>query len=347
MLLEGLYIPLTTPFHPDGLLNLPKLASNIARYSKTPAAGLMVLGPTGEPALLSDDETRQTLRAAALAAAPEKVLIAGISRDSVRATLALAEFAATLDYDAVLVGTPAVLTGPDCLREALTYFQTVADRSPLPLILLNTAAHPISTEAIAELAAHPNILGLLDGAAEPAAIAALLTETATIRHEATVTPIFTAVTARMLRAAATASRPTLLSAASLTSTATATAEPPPIPTLKTRAKTVGFQIIASAPAHLLDSLNAGAVAIAPAFAACAPQACYEIFAAWKDADQPLAHEKQARIREAALLAEETPGALKFGCDLNGYFGGWPRLPLLPPNAAQRGELERLMHPMRN
>ena len=65
MLLEGLYIPLTTPFHPDGRLNPRKLAANVVRYSKTPAAGLIVLGPSGEPTLLTDDETREVLRTAA------------------------------------------------------------------------------------------------------------------------------------------------------------------------------------------------------------------------------------------------------------------------------------------
>ena len=101
MLLDGLHIPLTTPFHPDGRLALHKLASNVARYSKTPASGLIVLGPSGEPTLLSDDETREVLRTAAESAAPEKVLIAGVSRDSVSATLALANFAAEQNYDAV------------------------------------------------------------------------------------------------------------------------------------------------------------------------------------------------------------------------------------------------------
>src|ERR1700722_1646078 len=104
MLLEGLHIPLTTPFHPDGRLNPRKLAANILRYSKSPAAGLIVLGPSGEPTLLSDDETREVLRTAAEAAAPEKVLSAGISRDSVSATLELANLAAELNYDAVVVG---------------------------------------------------------------------------------------------------------------------------------------------------------------------------------------------------------------------------------------------------
>ena len=109
MLLEGLHIPLTTPFQRDGSLNTQALASNVRRYSLTPAAGLIVLGPTGEPTLLNDDETREAFHVAAQAAAPEKVLIAGISRDSVRATLDLAQSAAEFDYDAALVGKPRVL----------------------------------------------------------------------------------------------------------------------------------------------------------------------------------------------------------------------------------------------
>ena len=48
MLLEGLYLPLTTPFYPDGSLNLRKLEHNADRYSRTPAAGFAVLSEVGE-----------------------------------------------------------------------------------------------------------------------------------------------------------------------------------------------------------------------------------------------------------------------------------------------------------
>jgi dihydrodipicolinate synthase/N-acetylneuraminate lyase len=100
---------------------------------------------------------------------------------------------------------------------------------------------------------------------------------------------------------------------------------------------------------MLKGLRAGAVGIAPAFAACAPQACFEVFAAWKDNDQSLAEEKQSRLGESAHFAEEIlgPGGLKVGCDLNGYFGGLPRLPHLPPTGEQRAELEQLMKPLRS
>jgi dihydrodipicolinate synthase/N-acetylneuraminate lyase len=364
MLLEGLHIPLTTPFHPDGRLNLPKLAANIARSSKSPAAGLIVLGPSGEPTLLTDDETREVLRAAAQAAAPEKVLLAGISRDSVRATLALADLAAELLYDAILIGVPSIFafdrpaaaaaaseqSRSTQRRELLLYFQTIADRSPLPVVLFSNRDRRIPLEATVELAAHPRILGLLDGAASPAEIESILRRTATIKREVTVTTVFRAVTARMKIAAGHASA-SLVSADSLAAdraaSATAAAEAPPTPPLRTRTKTVGFQVLAGDTQAILESLRAGAVGAAPAFAACAPQACYEVFAAWKDDDQLLAEEKQARLCAAARLAEDSAGNLKFACDLNGYFGGLPRLPQLPPTGSQRADLEQLMKQLRN
>ena len=360
MLLEGLHIPLTTPFHPDGRINLPKLAANVVRYSKTPAAGLIVLGPSGEPTLLSDNETCEVLRTAAEAAAPEKVLIAGIARDSVSATLDLVNFAASLNYDAVLIGKPGVLASfgidrpqPETrMSEVLTYFQTLADRSPIPIILLSARDRALPPDPIVELAAHPNIVALLD--VQPhnlrsGAFDELRTRTGAIAHTVAVTPTFAAVTTRMTKSAAAA---TLISAASLTRVAAPF--PPqvaerPSPALKTRTKSVGFQIVAGDTEGMLRGLQAGAAGIAPAFAACAPHACYEVFAAWKDDDQPLAEEKQSRLGESSHFAEEIlgPGGLKYACDLNGYFGGLPRLPHLPPRGEQRAHLERLMKPLRN
>jgi dihydrodipicolinate synthase/N-acetylneuraminate lyase len=337
MLLDGLHIPLTTPFHPDGRLNALKLAANVVRYSRTPAAGLIVLGPSGEPTLLSDDETREALRIAAQAAAPEKVLLAGISCDSVHATLDLARHAASLHYDAVLVAAPTVHLTP---RELLTYFQAVADRSPLPLILGDTAL-----DLAPGLAAHPNVVGLLTSASAPA-IADLLARTAAVQRQVTVTPVFAAVTTRMQLAAAARPATPLVSAASLTGTVVA--EPPPIaPPLRTRSRTVGFQVLSANTVSMHDGLRAGAVGIAPALAAAAPQACFEVFAAWKDSDQPLAEEKQTRLREAAAFAEDGPGTLKFACDLNGYYGGPSRLPHLRPTGQQRSALEQRMKEVRS
>ena len=260
-----------------------------------------------------------------------------------RATFALADFAAEQSYDAILDRT--ALDRILGTRELLTYFHTVADRSPVPVVLLSANARRIPIDAVVELAAHPNIaFALLDSAVAVSEIGQILSRTAAIRREFTVTTTFAAVTARMARVSA---HTNYISAESLTATA-ALAEPPPATSLKTRSKTVGFQILAEeARPQCWTRFDPALSPSHPAFAACAPQACYEVFAAWKDDDQPLAAEKNTRLQEAAHLAESTPGLLKHGCDLNGYFGSLPRLPHLPPTGDQRAALEHLMEPMRN
>lgn len=106
MLLQGIFPAVTTPFYADGAVYYKKIEHNIDRYSRTPVAGMVILGSTGEAIMLSDQERRDVLRAAAEAAAPEKVLIAGTGAESVIETLRLTEYAAALNYDAALVRTP-------------------------------------------------------------------------------------------------------------------------------------------------------------------------------------------------------------------------------------------------
>jgi 4-hydroxy-2-oxoglutarate aldolase len=354
MLLEGLHLPVTTPFYPDERLNLVKLQHNIERYSKTPAAGLMVLGDTGEPLMLSDEETQQVLRSAIEAAAPEKVMLAGVSRNSVAVTLEMAETAARLGYDAVLVKAPSILlTNGHAAKtkEILTYFHSVADRSPLPMILVSGPAEDarmLAAELVIELAKTTNIIGVMDSGAGEAWIQKIGAGTGEVRRQATVTTIFRAVTARM-RMGEKASESELISAGMLTGGGTAlTAEMPKAAT-KTRSRTLGFQILAGTTAGMLEALRAGAVGAVPAFAASAPQACYEVMAAWKDGDEGLAREKQERLQDVAKRVEGELGVagVKYGCDLNGYFGGRTRSPLLPLTGREREEVEDLMHGIRN
>jgi 4-hydroxy-2-oxoglutarate aldolase len=353
MLLDGLQLPLTTPFYPDGRLNLHKLEHNVARYSKTPAAGLVALGETGEPTLLSEEETRHVLRSCAAAAAVEKVLIAGVSRDSVVGTLELAESAAEYGYDVVLVKRPSILqdNGRGHRKELLAYFQAVADRSALPVLLYSSAVEDgtiLPAEVVIELAGHSKIIGVVEAAGGSERIETIKRGTANFKRDATVTSVFSAVTGRMKDRSEDAEAKDLILATALTDVGAAVATPSKV-VAKTRTKVVGFQILAGMTDGMLEGLRAGGVGAMPAFAAAAPQACYEVLAAWKDGDEGLAQEKQVRLRDVALRIERQLGiaGIKFGCDLNGYYGGMPRLPLLPLSGDERGEVEALMQGMGN
>src|SRR6185437_16865104 len=81
MLLEGIFAAVTTPFYPDERVYYRKLEANMERYSRSLLAGMVVLGSTGESVALDDVESRDVLRTAAEATAPEKVLIAGVGRE--------------------------------------------------------------------------------------------------------------------------------------------------------------------------------------------------------------------------------------------------------------------------
>ena len=113
---------------------------------------------------------------------------------------------------------------------------------------------------------------------------------------------------------------------------------PPKPAIKTRTKEVGFQVLSGSAGTLFDSLEAGATGAVLALAACAPQACHEVYTAWKEKDPVLAQEKQERIRHASARVGGELGipGIKFACDFNGYYGGPPRMPLLPSDGGFEG-----------
>ena len=163
MLLQGIFPAVTTPFYPDGGVYYKKIEHNVDRYSRTPVAGLVVLGSTGEAVMLSDDERREVLRVSSEVASPEKVLVAGVGAESVIDTLRLAEYAARLNYDVALVRTPHFYR-PQMKPEALlTFYRAVADRSPLPVMLYTVppfTAYDLPLEVITELAEHRNIIGI-------------------------------------------------------------------------------------------------------------------------------------------------------------------------------------------
>lgn len=351
MLIEGIFAAVTTPFYPDESVYFRKLEANMSRYSRSLLAGMVVLGSTGESPMLDDAETREVLRVAAEPTAPEKVLIAGVGRESVRGTVELAEAAAKFEYDAVLVRTSSYYAGQMSTAAVLHYFRSVADRSPLPVLLYNIpkcVPYQIPMEVIAELAGHPNILGIKDSSGNIDRIRDTVAVTANApRRTVTVTPIFEAVTGRML-AAKPEGASTFVSAGELAG-GVAVATAPPVPAMKTRTKEVGFQVLCGSASALLGSLEVGASGGILALGACAPQACQEVYLAWKDHDQKLADEKQKRIAgvNKRIVGELGISGVKYACDFNGYYGGYARRPLLPVTAEEKAEIEGLLAEIRN
>ncbi len=169
MLLHGIFPPITTPFYPDGNVYFKKLESNVERYSRTPVAGIVALGSTGEAIMLSDQERRDVLKAVRDAAAPNKVLIAGTGIESAVETLRLTEYAAELGYDVAMVRTPHYYKKQMQPANLLAFYRTVADRSPLPVIIYNfpqATGYDMPAEVVIELAEHPNLIGIKESSGD-------------------------------------------------------------------------------------------------------------------------------------------------------------------------------------
>jgi len=354
MLLSGIFPPITTPFYPDGSIYWKKLEHNVERYSKTPIAGIVVQGSTGEAIMLSDQERRDVLKGAREAAAPNKVLVAGTGIESAVETLKLCEYAAHLGYDAAMVRTPHYYKMAMTPTAMLTFYRTVADRSPLPLIIYNfpqATGYDIPVEVVVELANHPNILSIKESAGNLDKVKKIYEGTRSVKRLVTVTEQFEAVTARMLHEAKQAVVVgELVPVGALGGTAKpSSAAVETVGSLRTRQKEVGFQVMVGAAHQLLESLDIGASGAILAFACAAPTACFEIYTAWKERARDIAREKQDRIVVPVkkLVGELSISGVKYAMDLNGYYGGNPRLPLLPLTGEQKAEVEKLMANIKN
>jgi 4-hydroxy-2-oxoglutarate aldolase len=176
--LAGIFPPLTTPFA-DGRVALEALAANIARYERHRLAGYLVLGSTGEAALLDDDERLAVLRAARAAIPKSRTMIAGVGLESTAATIRLAEAAAECGADALLVVTPSYFRAQMGEAALVRHFTAVADAAPRPVLLYNVPRFTgvvIPLAAVARLAVHPNIAGLKDSSGDLGWLLAVLAQ---------------------------------------------------------------------------------------------------------------------------------------------------------------------------
>jgi 4-hydroxy-2-oxoglutarate aldolase len=90
-----------------------------------------------------------------------------------------------------------------------------------------------------------------------------------------------------------------------------------------------------------ESLKAGANGAAVAFASAAPYAMIAIWEAFRTREEAAGLDWQERITHPAMLVTDmySVAGLKHAMDLNGYYGGPPRLPFVPVSTEARDEIE--------
>ena len=103
----------------------------------------------------------------------------------------------------------------------------------------------------------------------------------------------------------------------------------------------GFHVLVGSAPTLWPSLLMGACGAILAYANAAPYSCIAIWEAHLKREEEAGLDWQNRIAHAARLVTVKYGipGLKYAMDLNGYYGGIPRLPLTPPCAEAKREIE--------
>jgi 4-hydroxy-2-oxoglutarate aldolase len=103
----------------------------------------------------------------------------------------------------------------------------------------------------------------------------------------------------------------------------------------------GFQVLVGSAPTLWPSFVVGAVGAVLAFSNAAPYATVALWEAFRTREQEAAQDWQNRIAHASVLVTTRYGipGLKHAMDLNGYYGGPPRLPLTPLGPEGQREIE--------
>jgi 4-hydroxy-2-oxoglutarate aldolase len=109
-----------------------------------------------------------------------------------------------------------------------------------------------------------------------------------------------------------------------------------------------FAVLAGSESNVWDSLKAGANGAVLAFASAAPYATIAIWEAFRTREEEAGLDWQARITHPAILVTDmySVAGLKHAMDLNGYYGGPPRLPFTPVSLDARREIEDAFQSLR-
>lgn len=168
--LHGIIPACITPMTADGDVDHVGLRRNIEHWNQTGLAGYLLLGSTGETVMLSELEQAVVLEVGRRTIPSDKLMIAGTGQQSTQATIAATRRAAEAGADAALVLPHFYFKGAMTTPVLARHYRAVADASPIPIMLYSVPQFtgvPLGPELVAELAQHPNIVGIKDSAGDP------------------------------------------------------------------------------------------------------------------------------------------------------------------------------------
>ena len=168
---SGLWLPMVTPFR-DGVLDEASVRRLARHYAAEPIDGLILAATTGEGLTLDEEETARlvALVATEVAATGRSLPVyLGLSGSDTRKLVKAVEHTAAWPVDGYLVACP-YYTRPS--QEGMVrHFSLLAGATGRPILIYNIPYRTgvnLGNEAMLELAARPNIVGVKDCSADTA-----------------------------------------------------------------------------------------------------------------------------------------------------------------------------------
>ena len=164
---EGSFVALVTPFKDDESLDEAKLKELIEFQIDGGIHGIVPCGTTGESPSLSEEEHDRVIELTVETVNGRVPIIAGTGSNSTMRTLRATEHAKAAGADAALIVTP-YYNKPN-QQGLYAHYMKIADSVDIPIIIYNVPPRcgtDILSDTVAQLAEHPNIVGLKEATGE-------------------------------------------------------------------------------------------------------------------------------------------------------------------------------------
>ncbi len=158
--LKGTATALITPFDESGV-NFDAYGKMIDRQIENGVKALVVLGTTGEPATMTEDEKEEVIRFAVQRIAKRAKVIVGTGSNCTQTAIAAGKRAELLGADAILAVTPYY---NKCTQNGLVlYYKAICEAVHIPVICYNVPSRTgvnLLPETMARIAEIPNLAGI-------------------------------------------------------------------------------------------------------------------------------------------------------------------------------------------
>ena len=167
MKLQGIYVPLVTPFTTDDQIDYPVLEQLAEVMIAKGVAGIVAFGTTGEYYSFSAEERNEVLQRIAAVAKGRVQLVVVISDLSTANSIEHAKTAQKYGYEALMLAAPpySLPTQEGVIR----HFEKVANEQDLPIIMYNYPDRigvGLDFETVNHLRQHPKIIGIKESSGD-------------------------------------------------------------------------------------------------------------------------------------------------------------------------------------